>query len=224
MLKKTLLLCAIAISTSAFADDETKVLGKSIGVWSSIWWKWSLSIPASMNPMKDNSGANCSVGQKGKVWFLAGNFAAADNTPVVRNCTIPAKKYILFPIANSIWVQTPQDDPLYTEPDFRRLANENLPQSIGGELEATLDDNRIIFNPKTPITQSQSPIFTVVFPSDNVFGVDASLLTGSPIVSDGYWVMLPPLSVGDHVLHFRAGKDATLTQDITYHLTVKKGK
>jgi hypothetical protein len=53
----------------------------------------------------------------------------------------------------------------------------------------------------------------VVFPPDNVFGLPADTLTGDPIVSDGFWVMLPPLSPGDHngsapgdyTLHFRAG-------------------
>ncbi len=218
-----IILSVLIVSTNCYAGAlETKFLGKSIGVWSVNWWKWSLSIPTPLNPMKDDTGANCVVGQKGSVWFLAGNFGAIDNTPINRNCTIPLRKYILFPIANAIWIQTPLDDPSLTEIDYRRLANELVPQTIGGELEATLDGNPIIYNPKTPIIQSQSPVFTAKFPADNVFGVDASYLTGFPIVSDGYWVILPPLSKGNHILHFRAGKNENVTQDITYHLKIGK--
>jgi hypothetical protein len=37
-------------------------------------------------------------------------------------------------------------------------------------------------------------------------------------VSDGYWIMLKPLPVGAHTVHFHANLGATL--DITYHITV----
>jgi hypothetical protein len=76
--------------------------------------------------------------------------------------------------------------------------------------------NPIIFNPRTPIIRSQSPVFTARFPTDNVFGMEPNLLTGYPIVSDGFWVILPPLNRGVHILHFRAGQ----SQDVTYNLTV----
>ena len=47
-------------------------------------------------------------------------------------------------------------------------------------------------------------------------------ITGSsqPAVSDGYWIMLAPLSPGTHTIHFTAGIDNLVLQDVTYHLTV----
>jgi len=181
-----IILSALIVSTNCYAGaSETKFLGKSIGVLVCKLVEVVFIDPTPSNPMKDGTGANCRIGQKGTVWFLAGNFLAENNSPVERSCTIPSGKYILFPIANSIWIQTPFDDRSLTEIDYRRIANELLPQTIGGELEATLDGNPIIYNPKTPIIQSQSPVFTAKFPADNVFGVDASYLTGYPIVSDG---------------------------------------
>lgn len=205
-----------------YAVATPRVLGKTIGEWSVQWWQWAYSIPTPSNPMLDTSGADCDVGQKGPMWFLVGYFFG-DGTPIERDCTVPQGKYILFPIANATWIQTRQDqeaNPQYTETDYRRLANEFLPPSVGGDMEATLDGKPIIFNPKTPIIQSQSPVFTGKFPEDNVFsdyGYSASDLTGYPIVSDGWWVVLPPLSRGEHVLYFRAGKSQ---QNVTYHLTV----
>ena len=125
---------------------------------------------------------------------------------------------MLFPIANSFWINSALDDPQNTEEDYRQFANDFLPPSIGGALEANLDGHPIVFYPATPITRAQSPVFTARFPQDNIFGLEPDLLTGYPIVSDGFWVMLPPLVPGPHVLQFRAGT----SQDVTYHLTVGK--
>jgi hypothetical protein len=220
------LIAGAAIAPSkAFAQDAPTVLGKTIGEWSAEWWKWAFAIPASTNPMLDKAGEFCHLGQQGPVWFLAGVWGGGTAT---RSCTVPGGKHILFSIVNAVWIQTPLDPPEFTETDWRQQANDFLPPSIGGELEATLDGNPIIFNPKTPIIRSQSPVFTASFPADNVFEADPSLLTG-PIVSDGFWVMLPPLSPSPrvHELRFRAGLGKNsgqakkkLKQDVTYHLTV----
>jgi hypothetical protein len=185
---------------------------------------------------------DCEQGQQGTVWFLAGVWTtgpAEPPAPVTRSCNVPGGKYILFSIANSIWIQLPSDPPEYTETQYREQASAG-PSSIGGELKATLDGNPIIFNPKTPIIRSQSPVFTASFPPDqivtdegitfdNLFGLDPNTLTGDPIVSDGFWVILPPLSPGDHnggdpgdhTLHFMAGEpNQPGFQDVTYHLKV----
>jgi hypothetical protein len=199
--------------TTASSAAAPQVIGNTLGEWSAAWWQWAFSIPAATNPLLDPTGAFCALGQQGPVWYLGGvnNGGTAE-----RSCAIPRGKSILFPIVNDVWIQTPTDDPNNTEADFRRLANENLPPSIGGDLEATLDGVPIVFNFMTPIVRSQSPVFTATFPFDNFFGLDPALLTGFPIVSDGFWVMLPPLAPGAHLLHFRAGQ----AQDITYHLTI----
>jgi hypothetical protein len=219
--------------SNAFADAEPKVLGKTIGEWSAEWWQWAFAIPTTTNPQL---GGDCAQGQQGPVWFLAGVWmGGTEGHPAKadRSCNVPRGKYIFFPIANSFWLNSAQDDP-HTETEYRKFANDELPPSIGGELEATLDGNPIIFNPETPIIRSQSPVFTASFPPVNVittsFRVPASDLTGYPIVSDGFWVILPPLSPGDHngedpgdhTLHFRAGPTDDLKQDVTYYLTVGK--
>ena len=207
-----LVACLIAPSIT-LADGVLSSQERSIGEWSAKWWQWALSIPASTNPMLDMDGSFCQEGQKGDVWFLAGFFSGGT---VNRNCAIPKDKAILFPIANAFWINSALDDPKNTETDYRRLAIDALPHPVGEDIEATLDGKPIIFNPRTPITRSQSPVFTATFPTDNVFGAGPSQLTGYPIVSDGFWVLLPPLSRGAHILHFQAGQ----SQDVTYHLTV----
>ena len=61
-------------------------------------------------------------------------------------------------------------------------------------------------------------------------GVWDSCLTGSPqpAVSDGYWIMLTPLSVGNHTIHLR-GKEVfpgpfVFDTEVTYDLTVAPRK
>jgi hypothetical protein len=53
------------------------------------WWQWALSIPVSENPLLDETGEKCVVGQRGSEWFLAGNFAGGRTT---RTCTVPEGK------------------------------------------------------------------------------------------------------------------------------------
>jgi hypothetical protein len=206
---------AVTTPLEAFADVSVAptLLGRTMGEWSAKWWRWALKAPVSSNPTFDTNGAFCDVGQQGPVWFLAGMFWGGT---AERNCNIPRGQYILFPIATAFWINSAWDEPSNTEADYRQFANDNLPKPIGNDLEATLDGTPIIFNPKTPIVRTQSPVFTATFPIDNPFGVDPSGLTGYPIVSDGFWVMLPPLTPGAHVLHFRSGQ----AQNITYHLSV----
>jgi hypothetical protein len=72
----------------------------------------------------------------------------------------------------------------------------------------------------------QSEVFAVALPEDNVFdspcasfgGVPAGIY--SPAVDDGFYVLLKPLSVGPHALHFHADRSPGFTEDVTYNLTV----
>jgi hypothetical protein len=233
MLVAGLIAGAAIAPSNALAQAEPKVLGKTIGEWSVKWWQWAFAIPASTNPMLHDDTDPipydnfCHLGQQGPVWFLAGVW---DGGTATRSCTVPRGKHILFSIANTFWIQTETDPADYTETDYRREASDYLLLVFGDkplvatlENVATRDKKPIIFDPNTPIIRSQSPVFTASFPPDNVFNAPPSFLTG-PIVSDGFWVMLPPLSPGKYELHFEAG-DANATknkgQNVTYILTVR---
>jgi hypothetical protein len=80
--------------------------------------------------------------------------------------------------------------------------------------------------------RKQSPLFTwVPLPPNNVFQdpLNIPACTTSPSVSDGYFLMVAPLSPGSHTIHFKGsivftqaqdGFDFTFSLDITYHLTI----
>jgi HNH endonuclease len=75
-----------------------------------------------------------------------------------------------------------------------------------------------LYNPRMDRYLVESPLFTFTVPPNNVLGVPAD--TGQS-VSNGYYLMLAPLSVGAHILHFGGTfTDPEFTLDITYNLTI----
>jgi hypothetical protein len=156
------------------------------------WWQWLLSIPAVKNPNFDTTGANCAQKQAGPVFFLAGTFGGS----AVRSCTVPAGKALFFPILNSIFGAGAGDcDP--TNPGVPCNLADLRVSSIAAQdlvtLTASIDDE-----PLENLRQQrvQSPAFTITLPAGAVFGLPAG--TDAPNVSDGYWLLLPPLPAGKH--------------------------
>jgi hypothetical protein len=70
------------------------------------------------------------------------------------------------------------------------LESVTLTASIDGQSLADLSQQRV-----------QSPELTITFPAKAVLGLTAG--TYSPNVSDGYWLMFPPLPDGKHTIHFK---------------------
>ncbi len=75
-----------------------------------------------------------------------------------------------------------------------------------------------------PVLRRQSPLFSFTLPEDNVLHIGNRTPNPSPAVAEGFWVLVGPLSPGQHVLK----ADGTLvvpgvftfTQDVTYNLEI----
>ena len=52
--------------------DSEIITVKTYADLGSEWWQWAVQAPATDNPLLDEDGSNCRVGQQGPVWFLAG--------------------------------------------------------------------------------------------------------------------------------------------------------
>jgi hypothetical protein len=185
--------------------------GHSYGEWSAAWWQWVYSIPTAVNPLLDSTGANCAQGQSGHVWFLAGVLNVSGQAE--RSCTIPSGTALFFPVIN-VECSTLEPPPFFgsNEAELRACAHAfsvtNLQASIDGVPLASLASYEI-----------DSPLFTFTLPADNVLGIPAA--TGSA-VGNGVYLMLAPLSVGEHTLQFGGTYPdfGGFTLQITYHLTV----
>jgi hypothetical protein len=193
------------------------------GDWSAAWWQWALAIPASGNPINDPTGALCAVGQStGPVFYLAGG------TDITRHCTIPAGKTLVFPIINSECSNL-EAAPWYggNGQELRTCAGW-WGDFIEIDSLAVMIDGKKVKN--LGYFRAQSPVFDFVIPdtTDNFLGVDPAVVgTHGISVSDGYWVIVEPLSPGHHVIHFEGVWKpnpvcANCYQRMTYHLTVTK--
>lgn len=65
--------------------------------------------------------------------------------------------------------------------------------------------------------RAESPLFDFTLPENNVLGVAAG---PGQSVADGVYLMVAPLSVGQHTIRFTGGDPAFFALNITYHLNV----
>jgi len=195
--------------------------GQTYGQWAAEWWQWALGVPAPTNPLLDTTGEFCGQRQVGNVWFLAGSF---ETDPVVRECNVPRGKALFFPLVNVFYGAFLNDPPEFRTEDFVRDFG-TCPFPVSGL--SVVVDGFAIPNPERFFTGeggSRSPLFNVQLPPDNVFGVDETVipeLVLSPVAEEGYYILLRPMSPGNHTIQIAAqGCFEGFSQDITYNLTV----
>jgi hypothetical protein len=200
-----------AVAGEPFAPT---VLGTPVGEW-------------GVEAMKAFAGASYSQlpdcgakSQRGPVWFLY--IGSPSGTNYAKDCTISSNMHLMFFAPNIFWIQTADDDPSLTEMDWRQIINSAdvwawlWPDT---RVVVELDGKSVELNPGTPVTKMQTPVFKAKWNSDNPWGgyYDVSQLNAWPIVADGYFVMLPPLSRGQHVLRISPNAET----EFTYNLTVR---
>lgn len=181
------------------------------------WLEWAVAIPAPTNPILDPTGAYGAIGQSGKVWFLAGTTGGS----VERTITVPKGKAVFFPIVNYFWVNTPElGDPPWTA-DWETAVRNYVASVVDTHQGLMLViDGRPVAHVEALRVASTVGACTV--PDDNIFGVK---LAPGPheCVADGFWALLPPMSVGKHTIRFKGGfaePQPGFSLDVTYRITV----
>ncbi len=163
--------------------------GKTYGDWSAEWWKWVLSIPADRNPLNDTTGKFTTEAQSGDVWFLTGSWIGTKELKI----NVPAGKAIFFPIINAECSKIEGNG--NTQKELRAAAkalidNVTVKEAIIDGRRLNLDNYRVA-----------SKLFYFRLPAENnILNVTVPPYS-SPAVSDGYWIMLKPLSEGKHKIY-----------------------
>jgi len=190
--------------------------GASHGEWQARWFRWFIEIPAPVNPLFDETGALCSVGQSGPVWFTA---PVARTGTTTRACTIPTGK-ALFVLGIGNECSNIEPPPFFgaTEAQLRACAASGFEEFWGGSTVSITVDGVAI--PELDRYRTQTPLFSYTLPEDNLYGLPAGT-TATMAISDGNAVIVKPLAPGSHriVIHIDA-PSLGAPVDLIYNLTV----
>lgn len=166
--------------------------GKSYGEWSAAWWQWAFSLPEANHPLLDTG--DCGEGQTRGVWFLGGSFATAT---AERNCTVPEGTSLFFPIINAE-CSSLEPDPYYCEDEATCRACSEAFMTAEDVLGLTVDGVEVT---NLQSYRVQSGLFELgPLPDGAIFGLPGGATGVS--AGDGYYVMLAPLSKGEHRIEF----------------------
>ncbi|MGF6968720.1 hypothetical protein OKW43_005748 [Paraburkholderia sp. WC7.3g] len=211
-------------------NDAQAQAGMNYGTWSVSWWQYVLSKATPNNPLLDLTGQDCAVDQStsSRVFFLVGTFGPGSATR--NNCSVPAGKFLFFPLLNFIDIHVPEGLPGGDTNDTVPKLWKDLQSFIGPvtELHASVDGVPVsnlvpaMFRACAGlIPPCTAPGFSVTLPENNLFGVSAMVY--SPAVADGYYLMLAPLPPGPHTIKFGGAgtfNGTPFSVDITYNLIV----
>lgn len=212
-------------------SGEAKAYGTTFGEMSAAWWTWVGKLPTANHPLTTDGPVDCSLGQIGPIWFLAGVTSEDSGDSVERTCTVPNNRALFYPLINGFWINLEGDDstvedkreeldflfdilnPLSAPPPVYPC---NLSSMLDGEPTQHL----------YPIVRIQSPPFHLLL-NNNLFDPPYPIGSeDSEAVSDGYWVLIPPLAEGEHTIQIHGGlcdsSDGSefFEVDVTYILTV----
>ena len=226
-----LMMLTLTVTSSAWAGRQPGILpphsnayGKSYAEWSALWWQWFLEHPMEGHPADPdpNSGYDVRSGQSGRVWFLASAWPHPEiEIPVGTSLFIPllnAECSTLEPPESGFHGDTAAEQAECAKFWADHIVNPVI--TIDGRMYPIGEEYRV-----------RSPQFSFVAPTPWVFGA-----VGGPgtAVGDGYYVMLAPLSAGEHTititgtLHFDAGElgpdPFDQETDLTWHITVVPGR
>jgi hypothetical protein len=221
----------IGIASASQADVEA--YGKTYGQWAALWEQWAYAGPKGANAIEDETGEFCASNQSNsKVWFLAGTFKLDGKPPFERTCTIPANRALFYPLIEGAWTDCPNSpDELLTDIEVRDILVGIGSADHACNLTSTVDghsvDSRMI-----PIVRTQSPKYSTVLPANHILNAGCATpippgRTGRQI-TQGSWVMVPPLSPGQHTLtiHGSACDPSSgsifFENAVTYRLNVKR--
>lgn len=178
------------------------------------WWQWASSMSDDSGAVADTTGAKCGMEQSGSVWFLAGSY---ESSKVKRYCTVPAGKAIFFPVINYVyWDENSASVASCKKVQRDAQINDKEVSKLFVEIDGKKLENIQRFHVPSDCFDLYARLKTAQRPTEVAHAA-----------TDGYWILLSPLSKGQHTISFGGAYQeepdgsATLKQDIEYVLTVE---
>ena len=193
--------------------------GNSFAAWCEAWVKHLYAIPCEQHPLVAGDGIR-EMTQDGPVYFLSGALGGT----VHRTVAIPKGKGIFFPVLNYTATY-----PCRKYSGFKPAPGQSLQEFLqfnaasmvnqAANMSVSLDGVRINDVVRYRVT---TPLFYFIA-APELTCLDPCV-TGElqPGLTDGYWVMLKPLSPGKHTLHYRGSYPKLgWVMDVTYEILVE---
>lgn len=233
---------------AVFAPDA-KVAGKTISQWSQDWWRWAYSYSIDNNsPFLDGVGATeaeqvpTGLGDMGGAYFLAGaigvNYVPGQYLTANREVTVPSGTPIFFPVLNcenSLFEAASDHEnwgtPLAEDADDLWSIVHTWPGYGPGDSPTGMEvriDNTVLGQEQVLArrTPGSPDGFYYTLPHDHVMTLNGypQVPEGETLttlaVTDGWWIMTKPLSVGKHTIEFKGGDPDFFALDVTYTINV----
>jgi hypothetical protein len=186
---------------------NSRVQGLTYGEWSAKFWQSIFSIPTPENPAAGHYGPECYLERIGNV-----GLAVTGGGTLTFDCTMPTGMKLLLVVL--IGECSTLEGNGANEQELRMCAQNFVP----ADLQASID-GIAVHNLSEYLVWS--PLFDITVPEDNILEIPAA--TGQS-VSYGTWLMLTPLTPGQHTIHIQGAYPVYgFTYDATYHITVTPG-
>lgn len=213
---------AAARNNPRVIPPHAKAFGQPYGEWSVDWWHWAFSLPDDgTHPIVEEGNIDCNLGQEGKVWFLAGapgEWEIGVNE-VDRICTepIPPGTALFFPVVNGV-CNTFDGDQIWAGSldNCANIITDEFLIPISAKVDDLEVENLVAYRTISAEFDFETVEPPLWYPSGEVYQG----------VSGGYFLLLPPLSAGEHDIWFEGAMvvppDVDWTTRVHYHFVVGK--
>ena len=204
--------------------------GKTYSEWAAEWGKWDASIPWSTSPRMDTTGEWADLNQSGPVWFLSDAVLSilGRDRAVTRTVTIPEDTWLFIPVVRTGWtVFEVAGDPPWSPEERERVrglidAFVDRVDLLSCEIDGVSVTDLHAYDFATP----DGGEYMETYPDDNflvALGYDVPGFTYGPTIDRGVYLMVRPLSAGEHTVHFTSAvrEPHRYAIDVTYELTVE---
>ena len=213
-------------------DPTNTYAGKTYAEWAAAWWQYYMSLPATNNPFNIylNQAAPLNTGQSGPVWFIGGNYANGGTHSFTNTVPGGVALFLLLTDIEADHAGCPTTNNL-SEAQLR--ANAKSYQDQAYNMTCTIDGvavNGLTDGLTTPY-RVQSVAFSYTCPAahnilHDVFNYSCYQNgSGTPYfidlaVEDGVFLMVAPLSAGQHIIHVTGSYTFGFTENWTHYLSV----
>ena len=150
------------------------------------------------------------VGVPDKYFFIAGlstNSSSVDS----RQCDVPKNKFVLIPVINTLWWETDVNCTNLTPEECLPVLTTASTAAADKFVttHALLDDKDV--SDKVVRLQGGDATFQVPCPED--WAVSVTNYTDGVYTSDGLWLVIPPLSKGEHTIALAGNNGLPITDE-----------